>query len=602
MTLRARARALLSAGLLAAALFVVFVPGAHAQLQSDATAQFAAATLLPQTPLPIVIARIIRAVLGVMGILLTVLIIYAGFLYMTAGGDQAKTVKAKNIIKNAAIGLTIAVSAFTITQFILSRLLAAAGISGISSSAAERYAEPLGAALNGKVVRDHYPPRDAVDVPRNVRIMVTFAEPVDPASIIPGFATDPTASTLDADRVKIYPTAQRSSAALTGTQVKVSVSADHQTFVFDPAPLLGNETQPTNYTVSLGSGIRTPQNKNLFAKNPYEWTFEVSTKVDLTPPKLLSVVPLENRTHDRNVTVELTFDEAMDPVAASGVYDGAANRFSNIATRSSAPAGAATQPVNGSFEISNGYRTVSFTTDHVCASDQCGNKVYCLPGSAAITVDVRAATVDAANAPQAQVVGGGVDGLTDAVGNSLDGNGNGKAEGPSVDSRRLSFSTNNNIDTRTPTLTGITPSILEPLVGPSSPTAVTFSMPMKASTLSNSNIQLWPDPYYAFWFVTSSENLGPDGHPLAVGEDAAATRVTLGHAPLISTEEGGHDYYPVVTDDVRGNNQFCFYPAVGPSAALPAGCTGAPYCCDGNPSTTACVAKTSQKTLPDTSE
>lgn len=608
MPLRSRARVLLSVGLLVAALlFVGAVPHTFAQIDSATTAEFAAVAQLPTTPLPIIIARIIRAVLGVMGIVLTVLIVYAGFLYMTAGGDPAKTVKAKNIIKNAAIGLVIAVSAFTITQFILSNLLGAAGLgSGIRGSASERYAEPLGSAMNGKVIRDHYPSRDALDVPRNVRIMVTFAEPVDPSSIIPGFTANPTASTLNAARVKIFPTAQREAAALTGEQVKVSVSEDRQTFIFDPAPLLGTETQPTNYTVSLGSGIQTADNKNLFAQNPYAWTFEVSTKVDLTPPQIVSVVPRADTVHDRNVTVEITFDEAMDPVAASGVYDGATNRFSNIQTLSRPLPNPATDPVNGSFDISNGYRTVSFTTDRACAKDACGNTIYCLPGSANVAVEARAATVDTANAPQARIVGGGVDGLTDAVGNSLDGNADGKSEGAPADTYRYTFSTNNNVDTRTPTVKSITPAIREALVGAGVPIAVTFSMPMKASTLSNSNIQLWPDPYYASWFVNVSEGLNAAEEPIRAGEPTAFTRVNVSHPPLISTEEGGHNYYPVITDDVRGNNQFCFFPAIGPAAGTNQGsCNGgtaAPYCCNGAPSATACAAPRSGTALPDTSE
>ncbi len=604
MKLRLGGLSFVSAGLLAAALLFVFVPGAFAQLQSDATSQLGAATLLPQTPLPIIIARIIRAVLGVMGIVLTLLILYAGFLYMTAGGDQAKTAKAKNIIKNAAIGLTIAVSAFSITQFILNRLLASAGLlGGISSTAMERYAEPLGSALNGRVIRDHYPPRNALDVPRNVRIMVTFAEPVDPGSIIPGFNADPTSATLNDARVKIYPTAQREAAALGGDQVRVSVSADRQTFVFDPAPLLGNETQPVNYTVSLGSGIQTAAGRNLFSSGAYAWTFEVSTQVDLTPPKVVSAIPRAGSAHDRNVTVELTFDEAMDPVAASGVYDGAANRFSNIQTLSGATPNT---PVNGTFEISNGYRTVSFTTDRACARDACGNTVYCLPASTNIAVEARAATVDTANAPQAQVVGGGVDGLVDATGNSLDGNGDGKAEGPTVDGYRFTFSTTNTIDDRTPSLRSVAPSIREALVGPNVPITFTFNMPMKASTLSNSNIQLWPDPYYPSWFVTASQGVDAAGEPVGPEGQVAATRVSISHAPFISTEEGGHNYYPVVTDDVRGNNQFCFFPAIGPATGSDQGsCNGgtaAPYCCNGEPSATACSAPRSGTTLPDTSE
>lgn len=80
---------------------------------------------LPTGNLLISIANIIRIILGLMGIILVVLIVYAGFLWMTAAGDPKKVETAKKIITNAIIGLVIIMSAFGITQFILSSLVSA---------------------------------------------------------------------------------------------------------------------------------------------------------------------------------------------------------------------------------------------------------------------------------------------------------------------------------------------------------------------------------------------------------------------------------------------------------------------------------------------
>ncbi len=573
-------------------VFASAAPEAFAQLQSQTLQDFEAATVLPSTPLPIIIARIIRAIFGVLGIVLTCLVIYAGFLYMTAGGDPAKTTKAKDIIKNAIIGLIIALSAFAITQFVLNRLLAAAGLLGtIRGTAVERYSEPLAAALNGRVIRDHYPPRDAVDIPRNTKIMVTFAEPIHPADVIAvrdEEEGETPQGTLNADRVKIYPAAEGSNAALDSDDVRVFLSADGQTAVFAPVGLLGNASAPMNYTVSLRPTIRTADGPGLLTQE-YAWTFEVSTFVDLTPPKVVSVLPRANAEHAPNVTVEITFNEAMDPVAASGVFTDAG--FTNIRVLD----GETTVP--GTYEISNGYRTVSLTTDDQCAQDMCGNIVYCLPRDTNLTVLARAASLDG-EGPQARIVGGGYDGLVDAAGNSLDGNGDDVADGPDTDNYDWTFRTSNAIDTRSPALISLEPEILGEFANTTAPVELTFNMPMKTSSLSNANVQLWPDPYYAFWFVTRSDLM--EATPLLTER----TKVSVNHAMMISSEEGGYDYYPLVTDGVRGNNQFCYMPAAGPGTGSDGTCAvteSAPYCCNGQPSTTACTAGgTPSRPLPPT--
>ncbi|HPT08281.1 MAG TPA: pilin [bacterium] len=68
------------------------------------------------------IVKVINIVLSILGILLVVLIIYAGFLWMTAGGSEDQVSKAKKIMTNAIIGLVIVFFAWSITYFIMMRL------------------------------------------------------------------------------------------------------------------------------------------------------------------------------------------------------------------------------------------------------------------------------------------------------------------------------------------------------------------------------------------------------------------------------------------------------------------------------------------------
>lgn len=75
------------------------------------------------TTLPAMVGSIINVVLGFLGILLLFYMLYAGFLWMTAGGDEKKVTKAQDIIKQAVIGLLIIVAAFAISNFVLSSLV-----------------------------------------------------------------------------------------------------------------------------------------------------------------------------------------------------------------------------------------------------------------------------------------------------------------------------------------------------------------------------------------------------------------------------------------------------------------------------------------------
>ena len=74
------------------------------------------------TELPQRIGAIIKVAVGVLGIVLTCLIIYGGFLWMTAGGDPGQVKKAKGYITDAIIGLIICILAYAITTFVIDKL------------------------------------------------------------------------------------------------------------------------------------------------------------------------------------------------------------------------------------------------------------------------------------------------------------------------------------------------------------------------------------------------------------------------------------------------------------------------------------------------
>lgn len=58
---------------------------------------------------------IIRMILGLVGTVMIVLNVYAGYLWMTAGGNEEQVAQAKTTIRNATIGLIIAVASYSIT-------------------------------------------------------------------------------------------------------------------------------------------------------------------------------------------------------------------------------------------------------------------------------------------------------------------------------------------------------------------------------------------------------------------------------------------------------------------------------------------------------
>ena len=70
-----------------------------------------------------IISTIINAFLGLLGIIFVILMLYAGFLWMTAAGNEEKVSQAKKLIMSAVIGIVIVMSAYAIASFVIGAVM-----------------------------------------------------------------------------------------------------------------------------------------------------------------------------------------------------------------------------------------------------------------------------------------------------------------------------------------------------------------------------------------------------------------------------------------------------------------------------------------------
>ena len=84
----------------------------------------------PDLSLGAVVATMIKGFLGLLGVIFIILIVIAGYNWMTAAGDEEKIKKATSTIRSAIIGLLIIIAAYSITYFVFQNLPGAGGAVG----------------------------------------------------------------------------------------------------------------------------------------------------------------------------------------------------------------------------------------------------------------------------------------------------------------------------------------------------------------------------------------------------------------------------------------------------------------------------------------
>jgi len=77
----------------------------------------------PQNSIGNVVALVINAILSLVGVIFLAQMIYGGYLWMTARGNDEQVEKARNLIQQSIIGIIIMIAAYAIVYFVLSNLI-----------------------------------------------------------------------------------------------------------------------------------------------------------------------------------------------------------------------------------------------------------------------------------------------------------------------------------------------------------------------------------------------------------------------------------------------------------------------------------------------
>lgn len=285
---------------------------------------------------PIQIAsRIINIFMMFLGIIAVGLTIFAGFKWMTSGGNEENIAAAKKILKNAVIGLVIILSSWGITAFILSRLISDTANQGGNNVNNTRSGVGLGSgALGSCTVQNVYPEPEQKEVPRNTAIIVTFKEDVKLDTICvdatdTACACDNTSACnrLNKTNFKIYEGSSQSSST---DAIVTHPVGDNKILVVTPLLPLGSPSDNTWYTTYLSNDIQATSGCandaatcgmfDTCATDYYRWQFEVSNKLDLTPPQVVlnGIFPEP--------------DDARDSVVSNSLLAAASGSFKVIGT------------------------------------------------------------------------------------------------------------------------------------------------------------------------------------------------------------------------------------------------------------------------------
>lgn len=251
-----------------------------------------------------------------------------------------------------------------------------------------------------------------------------------------------------------------------------------------------------------------------------------------------------------NSVVQVTFNEAMNPMVLSGTADELKSYVRLVNANGAAKANGSACNVNndclsydceatvcvgdyvsGKFSLANAYRTLEFVSDKECGVNSCGEKMYCLPAGSHLALRINASKLKACNsatdcqslAPYSDCIANvcrdvtksknyplsdslKLDGAVDMAFNSLDGNRDNKADGPVTtvypyfiegssdlnkrDGFEFSFWISNEINSVPPSISYTSPKLKEANIKVASPVIIDFNDLMMDSTLRTGSLTM----------------------------------------------------------------------------------------------------------------
>ncbi len=441
-------------------------------------------TGLGSADLVTIIVNIIQLVLGFLGLIALVIVLLAGFKWMTSGGNDDKIGEAKKLMKSGVIGLLIILSSYIIASFVMDFLTDSTSNNG--SQGGVGYGEIIGGdfgsgALGGGVLESHYPERDSTNIPRNTMIMISFKIPIATSTIISGDFSDGVGESLcntytnnnsngnSCGKLNSNIEITNGGQAVPQDDVVIVLQSDGKSILIDPIILLGSPSTNSNIIVHLQSGINSSEGKPIFGglAGGYSWNFETSTFSDTTPPRVVSVWPVANSNVSRNAIVQINFSEPINILSIPG----------NIIASSSGAS------IPGLLKISNKYKTVEFFSLSGCGGltrNSCGEEVFCFPGNSSIDMLVKSGNLTDL-----------LSGINDSCGNFLDGNSDNASTGFPEDDYDFSFTTDDTINITAPSITSVSPLNGASTISVDTPVSATFDKVLSSSSINSDNFYIY---------------------------------------------------------------------------------------------------------------
>ncbi|NQT49808.1 Ig-like domain-containing protein [Candidatus Kuenenbacteria bacterium] len=136
--------------------------------------------------LRVTIGKIIRIILGFLGVIAIGVVLYGGFLYMTSAGQEEKAATARKVLVNGFIGLVIILLAFSITSYIISKFTSAIGDGDyVYDDGGGGGLGPFGGGTATAFIVKNISPSTSPPgfVPKDARVRIEFSKSVHPDTI-----------------------------------------------------------------------------------------------------------------------------------------------------------------------------------------------------------------------------------------------------------------------------------------------------------------------------------------------------------------------------------------------------------------------------------
>lgn len=292
----------IAAGILVGGIFALS-PVSQAQVGIDPN--LGATFGLGTADLQSTVINVVQWALGFLGLIAVIFIMYGGFIWMTAAGNQDKVAKAKKIITRAVIGLVIVLLSWAIVTFIVDRALNLTGGDGGGCTLNDVNGCYLCLDLNGDGFNTWEYQTSLCGAGTNT-IRTVWRDPEGPGAYVCQIVQAQFNAAINSASVA-------GNARLIDMTTSLPVSGTWQVAASDQRLLEflpdANFADTTEYRVELDTGIQFTT-AGVWAGE--SWTFTTSDEDLTTPPTVININPTDGDTGIcLNGVIQMEFSQKM---------------------------------------------------------------------------------------------------------------------------------------------------------------------------------------------------------------------------------------------------------------------------------------------------